>query len=278
MSQPIDPLNSGIWFRTRMPVNFGIAAVHCAILIVILSLVMPMVAADAIAFALTLCLYFFVLRKRSFSVICEHCRCHISSTTPWVCGSCKGENTNTEEYPFIHKCRACSVPPKAYKCHHVNCGQLIFLSEDRQEDNFAYCLNSASAFDPKARQSKRREQREEIQESIDIEEAQTKLDKLKFEREHTLAQKRKLDELQHAKIVAELDSQLAMIERQQKRSRMRPLEKQRESLNEEWEDIMAIDQVAAEKLADVEERFKSNPDALEKAKMAIEHWVDRHRK
>jgi len=31
------------------------------------------------------------------------------------------------------------VEPKAYKCHHDGCGELIFLGSDRQKENFAHC-------------------------------------------------------------------------------------------------------------------------------------------
>jgi len=36
-----------------------------------------------------------------------------------------------DDFPFVYHCEHCGVEPKAYQCHHNNCGGIIFLSKDK---------------------------------------------------------------------------------------------------------------------------------------------------
>src|SRR5205814_2210115 len=99
---------------------------------------------------------------------CEHCDRFIESDTPWVCGFCSAKNTKPEDYSFLFKCQHCSAVPKAYKCHHAGCGELIFLSEDRLEENFACCINSPHLAQPQQKQERRKARREELEDEIDM--------------------------------------------------------------------------------------------------------------
>jgi hypothetical protein len=130
---------------------------------------MPMLAIDALALAGAY--YFYILwDKRPVRLACPDCKAIILSNTPWVCAYCKKTNSNANEYPFVHKCGYCGDEPKTYKCHH--CGFLIFLSEDQDSINYAYCLNSPAEV-PKAdkrveKLKAHQEKKQDKQERIDI--------------------------------------------------------------------------------------------------------------
>src|ERR1039458_6724021 len=84
--------------------------------------------------------------------------------TPWLCGykenNLEHQNVNTGEYPFVKECECCHKRPKAYQCHH--CKELIYLSRDRDNQNFAKRLGDIeSIIDLRA--EKIANQKEEIQ-------------------------------------------------------------------------------------------------------------------
>jgi hypothetical protein len=93
-----------------------------------------------IAIAAMFCLYFFILDKRVIKMSCNHCHKTILTNTPWLCGVCGGKNCETDEFSFLNHCMHCKGKPKAYRCHH--CGELIFLSEDEQKENYAESLRA----------------------------------------------------------------------------------------------------------------------------------------
>lgn len=83
-------------------------------------------------------------------LLCDECGKLILSNTPWVCGFCQRVNANPGKYPFVDKCGHCENEPKAYRCHH--CQELIFLTQDKLEPNYAYCFNSPAEIpEPDAR-------------------------------------------------------------------------------------------------------------------------------
>ena len=81
--------------------------------------------------------YFFVWDKRAIGIRCTRCDRYVATNTPWICGFCGKRNQKTDDFPFANRCEHCAGEPKAYRCHHAGCGELIFLSEDRQEQGFA---------------------------------------------------------------------------------------------------------------------------------------------
>ena len=85
---------------------------------------------------------FSLLNRRPIQLICGKCCNSIMSNTPWVCGVCGETNLDTVQFPFVHRCEYCAAESKAYKCHH--CGELVFLTPDKQKSNYAFCINDKS--------------------------------------------------------------------------------------------------------------------------------------
>lgn len=84
---------------------------------------------------------FFLLEKRAFRFVCPHCKGYIETNTPWKCGYCGCANYDVNDFPFIGKCESCGAEPKAYKCHHPKCRELIYFTKDFQDFNYAECIN-----------------------------------------------------------------------------------------------------------------------------------------
>ena len=128
----------------------------------------PMLVGDVIA--LGVAYYFYILwERRPIRLACPKCEKIILSNTPWVCGVCRKPNLNTTEFPFVHKCGNpdCGFEPKAYRCHHededgIVCGEMIYLSEERDKLNYAYCLNAP---EEKSRSDTHTEKLQEMRES-----------------------------------------------------------------------------------------------------------------
>src|SRR5581483_2955640 len=81
-------------------------------------------------------LYYFYFNIWSFEPIrfsCPHCGWVVATNTPWICGVCEQKNQNADDFPFVHRCEHCGNEPKAYRCHHKDCGNIIFLTDDEQE-------------------------------------------------------------------------------------------------------------------------------------------------
>ena len=85
---------------------------------------------------------YFYLESRLLVIECPSCGRDINTNTPWQCGFKGCRNENADEFPFIHECEHCHYPPKAYVCHHRECGQLIYLTSDRQQIHAAKCLTA----------------------------------------------------------------------------------------------------------------------------------------
>jgi hypothetical protein len=92
--------------------------------------------------------YYAVWENQPIRFCCPKCTKIISSNTPWVCAECGEPNRNANDYPFVFECQHCGAEAKAYKCHHrekkKDCGEIIFLSEDRDATNYAHRLDSPS--------------------------------------------------------------------------------------------------------------------------------------
>lgn len=139
---------------------------------------------DLVGIAVAWYVLFFVLEKRPIGFRCPGCLKYISSNTPWVCGVCKRENRRPDDFPFVHHCEHCSAQPKAYKCHHTKadkseCDRIIFLSEDEQEQNYAYCLNTETQLPPEDKRMQRNESKEALVHDIEMAELASKLDSIK---------------------------------------------------------------------------------------------------
>ncbi len=147
--QTRDPLMARQWFQLRGVVNWAITIAVFVTLVFLLQNICPAFIGDCIAVVIVFILFFYVLDKRAIGIKCPNCEKHVESNTPWICGVCGAVNLHTDNYPFIGRCEKCHAKPKAYQCHHRGCGNLIFFTKDRQEINFAKCVNMPGEFDPK---------------------------------------------------------------------------------------------------------------------------------
>lgn len=274
----VDPKRGGFWFKIRTLSNFTLCAALCAALIVVFSGFMPLWVANALGIGITLYLFVVLLNKRAIRIYCEHCGNTILSNTPWICGFCGAKNEDTADYPFVYQCRHCSAVPKAYKCHHVGCGELIFLSEDRLTENFAYCINSSIVLNPQKQQMRRKEESEDLEHAIAMAEKEKRLAALKAEHRQMTVLKSRQDALEHDIIVTELDMKRAALERQRERSRMNVKERRKASLEDEYDEYMGVDEAAEEKRSEVREKYKDDQEKLQKALMAVDDWEQRNRK
>lgn len=237
----VDPMNSRLWFKLRTPLNFAVSIGICAALVMVLSLLMPVWVADLIAIGAVSYIFIVFLNKRPIRIRCEHCGKDVLSDTPWVCGFCQAKNEDADDYPFVHRCKHCSAVPKAYKCHHAGCGQLIFLTADRLELNYAYCLNLEVKVPAENKEAFRREQRQE--------------------KEHKI-------------IMAELDAKLAAARKKSEYNRPKTLlEEKKDSLEKRYDGVMAARDVAKKKKAEIAETYKDDPAGREDAEKTVDDWL-----
>lgn len=112
--------------RVNFPMSYDMSHVVSAIILIAVSLGL-----------------FFFLSNRPIDIRCPSCGKIIETNTPWICGVCGAKNMKVGDFPFIGRCsnEKCRYEPKAYQCHHVGCGKLIFLSKDQSPINFARCIN-----------------------------------------------------------------------------------------------------------------------------------------
>ncbi|HVT27128.1 MAG TPA: hypothetical protein VHE81_03835 [Lacipirellulaceae bacterium] len=242
-SSAVDPIHSRFWFYIRTFVHFLGCISWCAGIIFVLTLigVSPWIS-DPIAIAITLYAYVAILTKQPLKIRCEHCHGYITTNTPWVCGFCGAKNDDVDEYPFVNKCKHCGAPPKAYKCHHSNCGELIYLSEDRLDANFAYCYTRNVEAPPLPRQALRQEEQ--------------------LEKEHALKMRK-------------IDSDIAALEKGAMPPKLQSVSDQkREKLERMLDAHLSAREWANKKRAEIAIRFKDDPEGLEKANMLIERFLE----
>jgi hypothetical protein len=179
--------------------------------------------------------------RRPIKLACGNCEAIILSNTPWVCGVCGEKNTDTDHFPFVHKCKSCGSSQKAYKCHH--CDELIFLSEDKAKTNYAYSLNSPD-------------------EAPKPDEQVEKLKKLRATKEE------KAERLG----IAEIDGELIQIRNRlklQKQKKKTPKELLQEGLDSE----MQWEEAEVEITAAIEEKYRGNPAMIKRMKTALKKKV-----
>ena len=142
----------------------------------------PMLVIDVVA--LLAAYYFYVVwEKRPIRLKCKGCHKTITSSTPWICSTCKQVNTRVNDFPFVYKCERCGAEPKAYRCHHKECGNMIFLTEDHDSTDFAYRVNSEapvseSEKEDAARKSKLQtaeDQKQEMRQMIELKKSEKEL-------------------------------------------------------------------------------------------------------
>lgn len=240
----VNPLNAKFWFRVRTIVDFAITALICAFAVLIFTQFLPTWLADSVAIVLSMFLYAVVVSKRPIKVRCPNCQNIVLTNVPWVCGFCGATNKKPESFPFVHRCEQCGAEPKAYMCHHRNCGELIFLSVDHLESNFAYCMNTRAAPDPNARKTQRVEERLEKEHALQVEELEAKIEDIRKRREQSVPKN--------------------------------PLDQKKDSLDRHYAMTMAAREMAKKKKAEAAVTFKNDPEGLKDAEDAIDDWLERN--
>lgn len=244
LNQTVDPMTGRMWFKLRTLVNYGVSICFCVFLVAALSLIVPYSVADLITITLATYIYFSFLEKRAIKIRCEHCGRPVLSNTPWVCGFCGKTNQEVDDFPFIYQCKHCGAAPKAYKCHYADCGELIFLTEDRLEKSYAFCLNTNLKMPEVNRREEREEQRQE--------------------KEHKI-------------IMAELDDRLASIRRQRQYHKPKTArEQKKESLEKHYDGFMAAEELAEKKRDEIAEMYKNDPERRSRANAVVDEWLERN--
>jgi len=135
ITQTCSLLKARSWFKVREALNWALTIILFVPTFFLLMITLGAGIAFILSTAAAFCLFFFVLDKRAIKILCNHCGNTIITNVPWMYGFCQKLNTNTDDFPFIHRCEHCGAEPRAYKCHH--CEKLIFLSEDQLTTSYA---------------------------------------------------------------------------------------------------------------------------------------------
>jgi hypothetical protein len=142
----------------------------------------PLIA-DVIALGIAYIVFFHILAKRAIAITCPHCNGYIETNTPWRCGNpnCQQNNERVDDFPFVYHCEHCGVEPKAYQCHHNQCGKIIFLSKDKLTTLCATLIRSGGKSAPPPRKNPAADKI--VQENEAIRETEYKLRKAKLDLE-----------------------------------------------------------------------------------------------
>lgn len=191
---------------------------------------------------------FYLLEPRPLFISCPKCRKHVATNTPWVCGFCGAKNLRADEVPFIEPCGSCGASAKAYKCHHkagsVMCEGIIFLSADEQERNHAYCLNSETVAP-------------ETPPTVDREEAKAKV--------------------AHDIEMAELNEKLEHIRKRGQLMQQKPTrERLKDDFQKDCDVWLGAEDLADEQRVVAREKYKDNPEKLQRALDLIDAWARKH--
>ncbi len=255
-----DPLTGRQRFKSRMLTNLAVIAGFFVLGVGVMSAVFgflepgalgPMLLGDLVAVGVAWYLYT-VWDKRPIRLRCPGCGKIILSNTPWVCGFCKKENRNANEYSFVGKCAFCGDEPKTYRCHH--CGEFIFLTEDEDRLNYAHCLNFPTEVPPQLlRAEKVQSDREALQDE-----------------DHEIAMK------ERAIMKAQLDERLKIIKKRSKRPEEKPLlEAKKESVKGHVDSFMAVEEAARQQKLANAEACQGDKASLRRLNAAVEDWVGR---
>ena len=240
-----NPLTSRNRFKSRTFLNLAVIAAIFIASVVVLSWLasllfpgfLPLLLVDAACIAGAYCLYI-LWHQRPIRLRCPECERVILSNTPWVCGVCKQPNRNTADYPFVHRCEheGCRTEPKAYKCHL--CHELIFLSEDEDKTNYAHSLNSPA----------------------EIPQPDERMEKLKKVKEKKQDKNDKIE-------LAELDERLRTI---RKRLKVEKKKSAKESLKDEVDSMMELEEAAIALKAEITEECKGDKTRLRRRILTVD--------
>jgi hypothetical protein len=166
-----------------------------------------------------------------------------------VCGA---HNLHTDDFPFVGRCETCRAEPKAYQCHHEHCGRLIFFTKDRQEINFAKCVNI-----PVQKRPTRVKKDEHVEELVKLEKG-IQLTELKVKK---------------AGLDVKLKEFKDVLEPQKPRTQKEAVE---ESFANFEDRNMTGVEIVRRKKAEVAEKYKDNQPELERQNRLIDQWARDH--
>jgi hypothetical protein len=245
-----DPLKGKLRFKMRTLNNFLLVIGVFTIFALYALVLLPehVWIADILAIGVLVYLHYAFLNKRAIWIRCPHCDKKIATNTPWVCGVCQAKNEHVDNFPFVNRCESCGVEPKAYQCHHEACRELIFITEDEQTRNFAYCINTPAEIPPPDARTVKRQGHEESKEE-------------------------KMSSIE----LAELDLKLKEIKAKHDGPKIKsPFEQKKEQWESEYVGIMGLQEYVHRKTIEVKELYKDDPVSLKDALDAIEEVKKRH--
>ena len=247
-----NPRTAKFRFKHRELSNGVLIAIVGIILIFVFSHFSWWWIADIVLMGLLYFYLFYILEHRPIKLRCPHCEKIIRSNTPWVCGFCKKTNADTNEFPFVRHCEHCGAEPKAYKCHHQKCGEMIYLTDDELEPNYAYCLNSPAEIS--ARTVKLNTHQENVQ-----------------DKEHEI-QMANYDVMR-----AELDAKLKEVKKKSEPIKIKtPYQQKEEGLENYLAGVMGARELATKQKAKNATTYKDRPDDLKDANEAVDEWLKRN--
>jgi len=242
----MNAVHARIRFRLRTLENLAIVAVAFSAIAVTVSNSPLAWIIDFAAMGILYFVFVYALERRAIEIECPHCAKHIVTNIPWICGFCQKLNENGDEFPFVHKCKACGAEPRAYKCHHRGCSKLIFLGRDELEANFARCVNAPA---------------------VELETpAITETEAEKRSRE--------MKDIEHETMLCELNAKLnAAKERAEMAKKKTPKERLEKSFESHHSTTMGAREIARAKRKEMEEKYKDDPEMLKDALDAIDDWL-----
>jgi hypothetical protein len=181
-------------------------------------------------------------------LFCERCDKCVPSDVRWVCGHCEHENRRTKLYSFLNKCQSCEREPASYACPH--CGATNALESDGSNGLPAKCFlapaeepkKPAPEVDPRIKKKREHaERKEDLEQEIEITQLNVRLTQLK-------ASSAPIEQSPHA-----------------------ALEK---SFSEYETHFMGVHMVAKEQRAKNAERYKDDPEMLERAQELVTRWLE----
>lgn len=189
---------------------------------------------------------------KPFRPFCPHCGKYIPSELEWMCGFCDKHNINTNIYSFLYKCERCEATPKAYRCHHQDCGEDIFLDADNDATHRATMFKEPMPEEAKPIAQLRQEE----------------LDEIAFNKARA------------TELSAQLDAELDLSQRQWRLEQSKKARQSQSSGSEleqsfeaHWDRHFEIHRIAASRRKKAERAYADDPEMLGLALMAIENWV-----
>jgi hypothetical protein len=242
----MNPQNAKWNFKFRMLVNFAYVLAVFVPVVVVASFLNGGAIIIMISIGVAYFVFFHVLADRAIAIKCPNCSKTLMTNTPWVCGFCQHKNTRANEFPFIHRCEpsgGCGADIKTYKCHHTGCEKLIFLTEDHQEENYAYAYREVTPVPDKAKEEINKQQKD------------------KRDLEHQLMMTRLTAELNEAKRTVDPPKEKA------------PHEIVEESFSRYNTFTMSAYDIARREKAANAEKYKDDPEMLERANLSVDTWL-----